>query len=336
MHDNDKIPPMFSLPLWPERASLAALKIAKLKRAIPFTNQHRCRASRGGGGKRQSASSERWLTRQRKDQYVKAAQKEGLPSRAIFKLEQIDQMIPSLSSNKGGAEREGIFHRNGQVVIDLGAYPGGWSVYVSQQIGSTGVAVAVDLLELDSVTKSALLHKYPARFIPIQGDFRTKKVKEDILRHLRPLVSDNDAAYGDEVPSRLSSSSASNTSTRWHVADVVLSDMAANFTGDQHTDALRTMSLCEDALMYAIGSSCFDPSATVPQQQQEERHWTETGVLKSGGTFLCKYFSCGKEHEKDLLEAARRQFVNVDIVKPPSSRRESAEKYLLARGFRGK
>jgi 23S rRNA (uridine2552-2'-O)-methyltransferase len=92
-------------------------------------------------------------------------------------------------------------------------------------------------------------------------------------------------------------------------ADVVLSDMAANTTGHARTDHLRIMALVEAAAEFA------------------------REVLKPGGTFLAKVLQGGTE--ASLLAALRRDFKQVKHVKPPASRADSAELYLLATGFRG-
>jgi 23S rRNA (uridine2552-2'-O)-methyltransferase len=92
-------------------------------------------------------------------------------------------------------------------------------------------------------------------------------------------------------------------------ADVVLSDMAANATGHRQTDHLRIMALAEAAADFA------------------------RQVLAPGGTFLCKVLQGGTE--ATLLAGLKRDFSNVKHVKPPASRSDSAELYLLAQGFRG-
>ena len=92
-------------------------------------------------------------------------------------------------------------------------------------------------------------------------------------------------------------------------ADVVLSDMAANTTGHRKTDHLRIMALAEAAVQFA------------------------REVLAGGGTFLCKVLQGGTETA--LLAGLKREFESVKHVKPPASRTDSAELYLLARGFRG-
>jgi 23S rRNA (uridine2552-2'-O)-methyltransferase len=92
-------------------------------------------------------------------------------------------------------------------------------------------------------------------------------------------------------------------------ADVVLSDMAANTTGHRKTDHLRIMALAEAAAQFA------------------------REVLRPGGSFLCKVLQGGTEAA--LLAELKRDFASVKHIKPPASRADSAELYLLARGFRG-
>src|SRR5208282_1550154 len=92
--------------------------------------------------------------------------------------------------------------------------------------------------------------------------------------------------------------------------DVVLSDMAANATGHRKTDHLRIMALAEAATHFA------------------------RQVLGPGGSFLCKVLQGGTEAA--LLSELKRDFESVKHVKPPASRSDSAELYLLARGFRGR
>jgi len=92
--------------------------------------------------------------------------------------------------------------------------------------------------------------------------------------------------------------------------DIVLSDMAAPTTGHRRTDHIRTMHLCEVAAEFAME------------------------VLRPGGHFLAKTFQGGTEN--DLLARLKRSFRSVHHVKPPASREESAELYLLAKEFKGR
>ncbi|MQW89219.1 RlmE family RNA methyltransferase [Sinorhizobium saheli] len=92
--------------------------------------------------------------------------------------------------------------------------------------------------------------------------------------------------------------------------DLVLSDMAAPTTGHRQTDHLRTMHLCEVAAYFAVD------------------------VLAEGGHFLAKTFQGGTE--RDLLNMLKQNFRQVVHVKPASSRAESVEMFLLAKGFKGR
>ena len=92
-------------------------------------------------------------------------------------------------------------------------------------------------------------------------------------------------------------------------ADVVMSDMAASSSGHKKTDHLRIMALCETAAYFA-----FD-------------------VLEAGGTFVAKVLAGGAEN--DLQTLLKQKFTKVYNVKPPSSRSDSSEKFVVALGFRG-
>ncbi len=93
-------------------------------------------------------------------------------------------------------------------------------------------------------------------------------------------------------------------------ADVVLSDMAAPSTGHAATDHLRVVALAAAAFTFA------------------------REVLAPGGTFVAKVFHGGAERE--LLAALKRDFTSLRHAKPPASRSESAEIYVVAQGFRGR
>ncbi len=92
-------------------------------------------------------------------------------------------------------------------------------------------------------------------------------------------------------------------------ADVVMSDMAASSSGHKQTDHLKIMALCEAAAYFA-----FD-------------------VLEEGGTFVAKVLAGGAEG--DLQKLLKQNFTKVANVKPPASRSDSSEKFVVATGFRG-
>jgi 23S rRNA (uridine2552-2'-O)-methyltransferase len=92
-------------------------------------------------------------------------------------------------------------------------------------------------------------------------------------------------------------------------ADLVLSDMAPNTTGHSATDHLRIMALAELAAHFA------------------------REVLAPEGSFVAKVFQGGSE--RAMLDALKRDFTSVRHAKPPASRKESSELYVVAMGFRG-
>jgi 23S rRNA (uridine2552-2'-O)-methyltransferase len=213
--------------------------------------------------KRRTASSRAWLTRQISDPYVERAKREGLRSRAAFKLAEIDERYKLL---KPGAR-----------VVDLGAAPGGWSEIAVRRVGDNGRVIALDILEMKPIPGVEFL----------QLDFLDRSAPERLQAML----------------------GASRAGKAEGTADVVLSDMAANATGHRQTDHLRIMALAEAAAEFA------------------------GEVLARGGSFLCKVLQGGTEAR--LLAELKRDFASVKHVKPPASRSDSAELYLLAQGFRG-
>jgi 23S rRNA (uridine2552-2'-O)-methyltransferase len=151
------------------------------------------------GGKRK-LSSKLWLERQLNDPYVVQAKRDGFRSRAAYKLREIDD--------------KQRFLKSGQVVVDLGAAPGGWSQIAAKRVGSVegrGKVVAIDLLEMPELPGVTFA----------QMDFLDDRAPEK----LRAMIGGG--------------------------ADVVMSDMAANTTGHRKTDQLRIIGLVESAAAFA-------------------------------------------------------------------------------------
>lgn len=107
-----------------------------------------------------SKSSHQWLRKHFDDEFVKRAQREGYRSRAVYKLDEIQQKDRIL--------------RPGSVVVDLGAAPGGWSQYAAQQLGDKGRIVALDILPMESLPGVEFL----------QGDFREDEALAALLEVL--------------------------------------------------------------------------------------------------------------------------------------------------------
>ena len=136
-----------------------------------------------------------WRARQERDPYVRMAKSGGWRSRAVFKLEQIDQKERLL--------------RRGMTCIDLGAAPGSWSQYVTDNLQGNVRIIALDLLPIDNLPAVEF----------IQGDFTEDSVLQTLLDTL-----------GEEK------------------AALVMSDMAPNISGNKSVDQPRSMYLAELAL----------------------------------------------------------------------------------------
>jgi 23S rRNA (uridine2552-2'-O)-methyltransferase len=123
---------------------------------------------------KRSKSSRRWLDRHVNDEFVQKSQKEGFRSRAVYKLQEIQ-------------ERDRLI-KQGQFVVDLGASPGGWSQYAVKQVGSKGRVVAMDILPMDPIDGVSF----------IQGDFR----EEAVLVQLQELLEGSrvDLVISDMAP----------------------------------------------------------------------------------------------------------------------------------------
>jgi 23S rRNA (uridine2552-2'-O)-methyltransferase len=107
-----------------------------------------------------SKSSHRWLKEHFDDEFVKRAQREGYRSRAVYKLDEIQQKDHILKA--------------GMAVVDLGAAPGGWSQYALGLVGPKGSVVAMDILPMEPLPGVVF----------VQGDFREQIVLDELLNLL--------------------------------------------------------------------------------------------------------------------------------------------------------
>lgn len=142
-----------------------------------------------------SKTSDRWLKEHFDDVWVKKSREDGYRSRASYKLIELD-------------EKDKLF-RPGQVVVDLGAAPGGWSQVAAERVGDKGVVVASDILDMSPIAGVEF----------VQGDF----TEQSVLNELLELLGDRRA-------------------------DVVISDMAPNMSGMAAVDIPNAMGLVELAL----------------------------------------------------------------------------------------
>ena len=165
-------------------------------------------------------------------------------------------------------EKDRLF-RPGMTVLDLGAAPGGWSQVAGRLMGSHGTVIASDILPMDALPDVTF----------IEGDFREDAIYEQIL-----------AALGDRK------------------ADLVMSDMAPNMSGNKGVDQPRAMYLAELALDMA------------------------RSVLEPEGRFLVKVFQ--GEGIEEFRRTLHDSFRSVVTRKPAASRPRSNEVYLLGSGLK--
>lgn len=158
--------------------------------------------------------------------------------------------------------------RKGMTVVDLGAAPGGWS-QVAVELVKPGLVFALDILPIDPLAGVDI----------IQGDFREDSVYAELLNKLNGVR-----------------------------VDLVISDMAPNFSGIGSVDVLRAVYLAEIALDFA------------------------NEVLGPGGCMLVKLFQ--GEGFTEYVQLFKQAFKQVVVRKPKASRAESREVYLLGSGKR--
>ena len=150
------------------------------------------------------------------DEFVKKAQKEGYRSRAVYKLLEI-------------IEKNNVIH-NGDIVLDLGAAPGGWSQVAAKFVGEKGKVIASDILPIEEINGVIFL----------QGDFTEESIYEKLLE----LTGD-------------------------FKVNVVLSDMAPNMSGQLSVDQPKSMYLADLAIEMAIKTLDLNGSFIVKLFQGE-------------------------------------------------------------------
>ena len=151
-------------------------------------------------GSKRASRSRNWVARQNRDSYVKKARESNYRSRAAFKLQQLDKKERLL--------------RAGMSVVDLGAAPGGWSQYAAAKVGSTGIVVAVDRLDMGKISGVA----------GIKGDF----LEDAVVKELSEALGERPA-------------------------DLVISDLAPNITGISSVDQAAMENLVLSAVRFALG-----------------------------------------------------------------------------------
>ncbi|MCX6671141.1 MAG: RlmE family RNA methyltransferase [Euryarchaeota archaeon] len=155
------------------------------------------------------------------------------------------------------------------IVVDLGAAPGGWSQVAKELVGNQGVVIGVDLSTIKPFEGILFL----------QGDV----TKTETLEQIKDLMNGRNA-------------------------DVVLSDMSPDISGNYSVDQARSAWLCDCALHVV------------------------TQILQPGGHFICKIFE--GEDTKAFIKKVKHQFMVVKTFSPEASRKSSSEVYIIAKSFK--
>ena len=191
--------------------------------------------------------SNTWKIKQHRDQFFKKSKTLGYRSRSAFKLIELN--------------RKYRFIKKDTKLLDIGAYPGGWS-QVSSKIITGGKILSIDIKKMEELKNVSFL----------QCDFFEQNTKEKILNFFKEEL------------------------------DVVLSDMAADTTGNKSLDSIRTNKLCAEVIEFS------------------------TNILKQNGVLVSKLFM--GDDFIEVKELAKSKFKRVEFFKPEASRRESKETYI--------
>ena len=196
---------------------------------------------------KKNKTSKNWLSKQKRDYFVKQSKIQGYRSRSAFKLIELNKKFKFIKKNTK--------------LLDIGACPGGWS-QVASKIITAGKILSLDIKKMDQLKNVSFL----------QSDFLEDEAKEKIFRF-----------FGEKL-------------------DVILSDMAANTTGNKSLDCIRTNQLCTSVINFS------------------------SQILKSNGTLVSKLFM--GEDFLEVKELAKSKFRKVQFFKPEASRNESKETYI--------
>ena len=196
---------------------------------------------------KKSKKSNTWKIKQHRDQFFKKSKTLGYRSRSAFKLIELNKKYKFIKKNTK--------------LLDIGAYPGGWS-QVSSKLITAGKILSLDIKKMDQIKNVTFF----------QRNFLEEGTKKEILNFFNEKL------------------------------DVVVSDMAANTTGNKSLDCIRTNQLCGDVVEFSAK------------------------ILKPNGVLVSKLFM--GEDFLEVKELAKSRFKKVDFFKPEASRNESKETYL--------
>ncbi|MDC3233040.1 RlmE family RNA methyltransferase [Pelagibacteraceae bacterium] len=191
--------------------------------------------------------SNTWKIKQHRDQFYKKSKTLGYRSRSAFKLIELNKKYK--------------FIKKDTKLLDVGAYPGGWS-QVSSKIITSGKILSLDLKKMDQLKNVSFL----------QSNFLEENTKEKVFNFFSGSLN------------------------------VVLSDMAADTTGNKSLDCIRTNQLCANVINFS------------------------SKILLPNGVLISKLFM--GDDFLEVKDLAKTKFKKVQFFKPEASRNESKETYL--------
>lgn len=151
-----------------------------------------------------------WQRARKQDAFYRKAKMEGYRARSAYKLRQLNEKFKII--------------RRGDVVVDLGAAPGGWTQIVVEIVGEEGIAIGVDLDPIKPVLGATF----------IRGDMTKQRTVEKVLERIEERAAGRPQTDGARV-------------------DVILSDMSPDITGNYSLDQARSAHLCGIALDFIEG-----------------------------------------------------------------------------------
>ena len=197
----------------------------------------------------------RWYQETKREHYHKEAKRFGYRARSAFKLKQIHKKFNIFSE--------------GDIVIDFGAAPGGWSQVALEFVGKKGIIIGVDKLSIKNIENVQF----------IEGDI----TDNETLLEIKKLLNND-------------------------LADVVLSDISPDISGNYSVDHARSIWLCTQALELAVQ------------------------LLRPSGIFVCKTFEGSDTIE--FIKKTKKHFVIVKKYSPDASRKRSSEIYIIAKSLK--
>ncbi len=252
---------------------------------------------------------------ERPDYWTLRAKKEGYPARSVYKLEEIVRkfgLLNGLDGRRGTPERSQT--GAGPAILDVGAAPGSWSLWLLRQMKGRGKLVAVDIQDLSIMSQAAaarnsepILASNANKPMPAGESIRASEVAGATGAANSSVSGEPIGAHFVFVKGSILDEPVRERLRELGPYDLVVSDAAPATSGNRLVDQARSEELVEAVIGMALE------------------------VLAPDGALVTKIFQGGEERR--LLTELRRHFAQARAFKPQACRAESFEIYLVATGF---